>query len=153
MTSTLDSIDKQLLDIIQTDFPIAPRPYAVLGEQLHITEAEALARIRALKENHIIRRLGANFQSAKLGFRSTLCAAKVPPEALDGFVSEVNSHPGVTHNYIRDHAYNVWFTYIGPSWDHVCATLDAISQKTGISILNLPATKLYKIRVDFKMEE
>lgn len=153
MTSTLDSIDKQLLDIIQTDFPIAPRPYAMLGEQLQITEAEALARVRALKENHIIRRLGANFQSAKLGFRSTLCAAKVPPEALDGFVSEVNSHPGVTHNYIRDHAYNVWFTYIGPSWDHVCATLDAISQKTGISILNLPATKLYKIRVDFKMEE
>lgn len=150
---SLDSIDKQLLDIIQTDFPIAPRPYAVLGEKLHITEAEALARVRALKEKHIIRRLGANFQSAKLGFRSTLCAAKVQPEKLDCFVAEVNSRPGVTHNYIRDHAYNVWFTYIGPSWDEVCASLDDISTKTGIPILNLPATRLYKIRVDFKMED
>lgn len=150
---TLDSIDRQLLDIIQTDFPIAPRPYAVLGERLKITEAEALARVRGLKEKKIIRRLGANFQSAKLGFRSTLCAAKVPPEAMDTFVAEVNSRQGVTHNYIRDHAYNVWFTYIGPSWDEVCATLDDISQKTGIAILNLPATQIYKIRVDFKMEK
>lgn len=150
---TLDVTDKQLLDIIQTDFPLAPRPYAVLGERLSITEAEALARVRALKEKKIIRRLGANFQSAKLGFRSTLCAAKVPLDAMDTFVAEVNSRPGVTHNYIRAHAYNVWFTYIGPSWDEVCATLDDISQKTGITILNLPATRLYKIRVDFKMEE
>lgn len=150
---TLDVIDKQLLDIIQTDFPIAPRPYAVLGERLHITEAEALARVRALKGKKIIRRLGANFQSAKLGFRSTLCAAKVAPEHMDTFVAEVNSRQGVTHNYIRAHAYNVWFTYIGPSWDNVCATLDDITQKTGIPILNLPATRLYKIRVDFKMEE
>lgn len=150
---TLDTIDKQLLDIIQTDFPITPRPYAVLGEKLRITEAEALARVRALKERKIIRRLGANFQSAKLGFRSTLCAAKVSPEQMDTFVAEVNALNGVTHNYIRAHAYNVWFTYIGPSWDNVCSTLDAITQKTGIPILNLPATRLYKIRVDFKMED
>lgn len=149
---SLDNIDKKLLDIIQTDFPITPRPYATLGEQLGITEAEALARVRAMKERKIIRRLGANFQSAKLGFRSTLCAAKVPPEKLEKFVSEVNSHSGVTHNYMRKHVYNVWFTYIGSSWDNVCETLAEITHKTGIEILNLPATKLYKIRVDFQME-
>lgn len=149
----LDTIDKQLLDIIQTDFPIVSRPYAALGQRLNITEAEALARVRALKEGKIIRRMGANFQSAKLGFRSTLCAAKVPEGQIDSFVAEVNSRPGVTHNYLRAHAYNIWFTYIGPSWDEVCATLADISQKTGIPILNLPATRLYKIRVDFKMEE
>lgn len=149
---SLDNIDKKLLDIIQTDFPITPRPYATLGEQLDITEAEALARVRAMKERKIIRRLGANFQSAKLGFRSTLCAAKVPPEKLEKFVAEVNSHSGVTHNYMRKHVYNVWFTYIGPSWDNVCETLAEITRKTGIEILNLPATKLYKIRVDFQME-
>lgn len=147
----LDSIDKKLLDIIQTDFPITQRPYATLGEQLGITEAEALARVRALKESKIIRRLGANFQSAKLGFRSTLCAAKVPPEKMESFVAEVNSHTGVTHNYLRKHAYNVWFTYIGASWEQVCDTLAGITRKTGIEILNLPATKLYKIRVDFQM--
>jgi DNA-binding Lrp family transcriptional regulator len=149
----MDSTDKRLLDIIQTDFPLAPRPYAVLGERLGISEEEALARVRELKNHKIIRRLGANFQSAKLGFRSTLCAAKVPPETMDAFVSEVNAQPGVTHNYLRKHEYNVWFTCIGPSRDAVRATLDSITRRTGIAILNLPATKLYKIRVDFQMEE
>jgi len=149
----MDSTDKRLLDIIQTDFPLAPRPYAVLGERLGISEEEALARVRELKNHKIIRRLGANFQSAKLGFRSTLCAAKVPPETMDAFVSEVNAQPGVTHNYLRKHEYNVWFTCIGPSRDAVRATLDSITRRTGIAILDLPATKLYKIRVDFQMEE
>lgn len=151
--TALDTIDKRLLDIIQTGFPMDPRPYAVLGERLGITEAEALARVRGLKERKVIRRLGANFQSAKLGFRSTLCAAKVPAEKMDDFVAEVNSHVGVTHNYLRKHDYNIWFTLIGPSWDDVCATLAGITAKTGIEILNLPAERLYKIRVDFQMEE
>ena len=147
----LDTIDRQLLDIIQTDFPITPRPYAELGQRLGIAEEDALARVRALREGKIVRRLGANFQSAKLGFRSTLCAAKVPPEKMDAFVAEVNRHTGVTHNYLRAHAYNVWFTFIGPSWEAVCETLADITRVTGVEILNLPAKKLYKIRVDFAM--
>jgi DNA-binding Lrp family transcriptional regulator len=149
----MDSTDKRLLDIIQTDFPLAPRPYAVLGERLGIGEGEALDRVRKLKQRKIIRRLGANFHSPTLGFRSTLCAAKVPPEKMDAFVAEVNAQPGVTHNYLRKHEYNIWFTCIAPSWDAVCAVLDGISRRTGIAVLNLPATKLYKIRVDFQMEE
>jgi DNA-binding Lrp family transcriptional regulator len=149
----MDNTDKRLLDIIQTDFPLTSRPYAELGERLGISEQEALDRVCDLKKRKIIRRMGANFQSAKLGFRSTLCAAKVPPENMDAFVAEVNAQPGVTHNYLRKHEYNIWFTCIGPSWDAVCATLDGITQRTGIPILNLPATKLYKIRVDFQLVE
>ena len=149
----MDSTDKRLLDIIQTDFPLTPRPYAVLGELLGISEQAVLDRVRELKKNNIIRRIGANFHSAKLGFHSTLCAAKVPPEKIDAFVAEVNAQPGVTHNYLRKHEYNIWFTCIGPSRDAVCAVLDGITQRTGIPILNLPATKLYKIKVDFQMEE
>lgn len=152
-TDTLDQIDKRILDVIQSDFPLESRPYAVIGEKCDITEAEALARVRAMKERRLIRRMGANFQSAKLGFRSTLCAAKVPDDAMDGFVAEVNRHVGVTHNYLRNHEYNIWFTCIGPSWDSVCATLAEITAKTGIPILNLPATKLFKIKVDFQMGE
>ncbi len=150
---TLDQIDKRILDVIQSDFPLESRPYAVIGEKCDITEAEALARVRAMKERRLIRRMGANFQSAKLGFRSTLCAAKVPDDAMDGFVAEVNRHVGVTHNYLRNHEYNIWFTCIGPSWDSVCATLAEITEKTGIPILNLPATKLFKIKVDFQMAD
>lgn len=154
MKSTpIDGVDKRLLDIIQTDFPLSPRPYAVLGDKLGIPEQEALDRVRALKSKKIIRRLGANFQSAKLGFRSTLCAAKVPDDKLDAFIADVNAQPGVTHNYLRQHAYNVWFTLIGDSWEAMCATLDGLSARHGIPLLNLPATKLYKIRVDFPMDE
>lgn len=148
----LDTLDRKLLDIIQTAFPLTPRPYATLGEQLGISEEEALTRVRSLRERKFIRRLGANFQSHKLGFRSTLCAAKVPEDRLDAFVAAVNAHPGVTHNYLRAHDYNVWFTMIGPSWEAVCADLDTLSRDTGIAILNLPAEKLYKIRVNFQME-
>lgn len=147
----MDALDKQLLDIIQTGFPLAPRPYEVLGERLGLTEAETLARVRTLHERGIIRRLGANFQSKALGWHSTLCAAKVPADKIDQFVSEVNAHPGVTHNYLRAHDYNVWFTFIGPSKENVCSTLNALSEKTGISVLNLPAIRTYKIRVDFRM--
>ena len=151
--AALDALDRRLLEIIQTDFPLAPRPYAVLGDKLGISEQEALERVRALKKKKIIRRLGANFQSAKLGFRSTLCAAKVPEDKLEAFIADVNARPGVTHNYLRNHAYNVWFTLIGDSWEAMCDTLDGISARHGIPILNLPAARLYKIRVDFPMEE
>ncbi|SDF54447.1 siroheme decarboxylase subunit alpha [Desulfovibrio legallii] len=148
----LDRTDRQLLNIIQTAFPLAPRPYAVLGEQLGISEQEAFERVRALKARNIIRRLGANFQSAKLGYVSTLCAAKVPEAKMAAFVARVNAEPGVTHNYQREHAYNIWFTLISPSREEAQSTLDAISRDTGIGILNLPATKLFKIRVDFRMD-
>ena len=150
---TMDATDKRILDLIQTGFPIAPRPYAAIGEQVGLTEAETLARVRALRASGIIRRIGANFQSAKIGFKSTLCAASVPAERLDDFIAAVNAHPGVTHNYLRDHPINIWFTMIGPSREAIAAALAEITAATGISILNLPADRLFKIRVDFAMSE
>jgi DNA-binding Lrp family transcriptional regulator len=150
--STMDETDRAILGLIQSSFPIAPRPYAIIGEAVGVSEQEALERVRGLKQRGIIRRLGANFQSAKLGFRSTLCAAKVPDDKMDSFVAEVNRHPGVTHNYLRDNAYNIWFTCIGPSWDAVCELLAGITAATGIPILNLPAKRMYKIKVDFQMD-
>ena len=149
----LDAHDRRILGIIQSGFPLESRPYAAIGREVGLPEEEVFARVRDLKARKIIRRLGANFQSAKLGFRSTLCAAKVPDEAFEHFVAEVNRHTGVTHNYLRDHEYNVWFTCIGPSWEAVCELLDGITRKTGIPILNLPAKRMYKIKVDFQMSE
>lgn len=153
MSYQLDIVDKKILDMIQSNFPLCSRPYQVIGEETGISEEEAFARVVNLKKEKIIRRLGANFQSKKLGFRSTLCAAKVPEEKLEEFIAEVNAQKGVTHNYLRRHTYNVWFTLIGPSWDSMCETLAGITAKTGIEILNMPATKLYKIRVDFAMQD
>ncbi|MFO7727932.1 MAG: AsnC family transcriptional regulator [Desulfonatronovibrio sp.] len=150
--SGLSLEEKQILDIIQTDFPLASRPYDIIGKMVGLTEAEVLGRVRKLKQTGVIRRIGANFQSRKLGWHSTLCAASVPEDKLEGFVAEVNSHPGVTHNYLRKHKQNVWFTYIGPSRESVQESLEEITRKTGIEILNLPARKMFKIKVDFPME-
>lgn len=150
---SMDATDKRILDIIQTGFPIAPRPYEAIGREVGLTEAETLARVRALKGKGIIRRIGANFQSGKIGFKSTLCAASAPPEALDAFVAAVNAHPGVTHNYLRDHPINVWFTMIGPSREAIAEALAGITAATGVAILNLPADRLFKIRVDFAMSD
>ena len=147
----MDQTDKRLLDIIQTDYPLLSRPYAYLGKKLGLTEAETLARVRKLQQRGIIRRIGANFQSRKLGWKSTLCAASVPHDKLDRFISTVNQYSGVTHNYLRQHSLNVWFTYIGPTWEEIRSDLQEISQKTGIKILNLPSEKVFKIRVDFSM--
>jgi siroheme decarboxylase len=83
---------------------------------------------------------------------STLCAARVPEDRLEAFAEAVNRYPGVTHNYTRDGAYNVWFTFIAPSREAIADHLSAIARETGVeAILNLPATRVYKIRAQFKM--
>ena len=149
----MDAVDKQILAIIQSGFPIAPRPYAVVGEQIGISEDETLSRVTKLREDRVIRRIGANFGSRELGWESTLCAAKVPEEKIDEFVAEVNKHKGVTHNYLRENEFNIWFTYIGTDLEDVENTLQSITDKTGIKVLNLPASFMFKIKVDFNMDD
>jgi DNA-binding Lrp family transcriptional regulator len=152
LNQSLDSIDRDILNLIQSEFPITTRPFLEVAQKLAMSEEAVLARVRKLKKKGIIRRLGANFDSRKMGFVSTLCAARVPPGKLDAFVRVVNEYPGVTHNYHRQHDYNVWFTFIAPSKEEIERSLDDIREKTGIrEIRNLPAIKTFKIKVDFSM--
>lgn len=148
----MDAVDKQILGIIQSGFPIVSRPYEEVGKQVGCSEQEALERVNALRTDGVIRRIGANFGSRELGWHSTLCAASVPEEKIEEFVAVVNSHSGVTHNYLRENDFNIWFTFIGPDKETVQATLKSMTDKTGIRILYLPATKLFKIKVDFDMK-
>lgn len=151
-TYSLDDLDRAILNEIQSHFPIVPRPYAEVGLRVGASEAEVLARVQALTEAGIIRRLGANFTSRKLGYTSTLCAARVPPESLHHFVTVVNRYPGITHNYLRRHHYNVWFTLIAESEERLIKILEEIAKATGVSeILSLPAQEIFKIRVDFPL--
>lgn len=148
----MDETDKGILNEIQTGFPIGPRPYEEIGRRLNLPEHEVIERISKLKAEGIIRRIGGNFHSHRLNFTSTLCAAKVPNEKINCFVEVVNRYPGVTHNYLRNHGYNIWFTFIAQNMTHIEKALKKISKKTGVSnILNLPAVKVYKIRVDFEL--
>ncbi len=148
----MDDVDKAILNRIQSDFPISERPFQTIADDLQQTESEVIRRIVRLKEMGIIRRIGGNFSPEKLGFVSTLCAAKVPEDKIDAFTEVVNQYPGVTHNYLRANPYNIWFTFISLSMEEIEQNLKQISAKTGISdILNLPATKVYKIKAQFDL--
>ncbi|MBU2490163.1 MAG: AsnC family transcriptional regulator [Proteobacteria bacterium] len=148
----LDDTDRSIINRIQSDFPAVARPYAVVADELSLDEATVIARVARLKEAGIIRRIGGNFAPDRLGFVSTLCAARVPGEKVDDFAQEVNRYPGVTHNYLREHAYNVWFTFIAETREEIVQNLADIRAATGITdILDLPATSVYKIRAEFKV--
>lgn len=150
----MDAIDRKILNIIQKEFPVEPEPFKALGARVGITEDEALERVKKLKEDGIIRRIGAVFDPKKLGFASTLCAAKVPAESMKGFVDAVNAYAGVTHNYRRNHEYNIWFTFIAPSEKDISDAIDKIKAETGVQeIIMMKAVRTFKIDARFRFEE
>lgn len=152
MPAEIDDIDRDILNRIQSNFPITPTPFRAIANDLGLSEDDVIARIVKLKENDIIRRIGGNFVPEKLGFVSTLCAAKVPEDKLDFFSSLVNRYPEVTHNYQRDNAYNIWFTFIASSSEEIEKKLSEIKSETGVSeIINLPASRVFKIKAHFDL--
>ena len=149
----MTKLQKRILNFIQGRFPIVERPYMEITRQVDSSEPEVLAAIKELREEGIIRRIGGNFVPEKVGFVSTLCAAKVPQDKLGRFAETVNAYPGVTHNYLRENDFNVWFTFIAPSREVITKNLADISNKTGVKgILNLPATRVFKIKAQFNLK-
>jgi len=150
---SLDQIDRLILNEIQRNFPITHRPYLALARKLKLKEKEIFARVQRMHAAGIIRRMGASFGARAMGFTSTLCAAKVPVAKLPKFIEVVNSYPGVTHNYERAGDYNIWFTLIAPTAQKIEKIIKEISRRTGVKkILNLPASKIIKIAVDFNFD-
>lgn len=148
----MDELDKKILNIIQADFPIEAEPFKAIAEMLGSTEDEIIGRIQRLKEAGIIRRIGAVFEPRKLGLVSTLCAAKVPEDRIDDFVKKVNGLSGVTHNYLRPHEYNIWFTLTCPGEEQLEKTLKSIKDETGITdILSMRAVRVFKINTNFEV--
>lgn len=148
----MDDIDRKLLNEIQSGLPVTRRPYRDLGTRLSCSEDNILTRITRLKKEGIIRRIGGNFDSQRIGFTTTLCAARVPDDTIEEFVRVVNKYPGVTHNYLRDHHYNIWFTFVAPNMKAIDRYIEEIMKHTGVGeILNLPAVKTFKILVNFDL--
>jgi siroheme decarboxylase len=151
----LDETDKQLLNLMQGRFPLDPQPFARVAELAELPEAEVLERVRFLLDKRIIREITPIFDTRAFGYASMLVAAKVDPEHPHRAAQFINTHPGVTHNYLRDHDFNLWFTIaVEPqSKLGLDGTLDVMAERTGAeSIRQLPTLKLFKIRMDLEME-
>ncbi|MGA8353688.1 MAG: Lrp/AsnC family transcriptional regulator [Solirubrobacteraceae bacterium] len=151
----LDEMDRRLLNLMQGSFPIEPRPYLRVAEQAGIGEQEVMARVSELLDKRIIRQVTPIFDTRALGYSSMLVAAKVDPEVPHRAAKVINEHPGVSHNYLRNHDFNLWFT-IAVEPDSplgLQGTLDVLAQESGAtSVRQLPTLKLFKIRMDLEME-
>jgi len=150
----LDDQDKVLMSVIQANFPVDRRPFERLAAYLGDDGEDIERRVRKMRRDGVIRRLGAVFDSRKLGYVSTLVAGRVDPDDLDEVAAEVSKLTGVTHNYRREHAYNLWFTLTSESTERLEETLEDLRQRTTARELHsLPALKVYKIRVNFQFAE
>jgi DNA-binding Lrp family transcriptional regulator len=148
----LDDIDRELLNKLQWDFPLEARPFAAIGEHLGIDEAEVLARTARVKELGILRQLSAIFDTRALGYSSALVAAKIDPARIDEAAEVISRHPGVSHNYKRNHDYNLWYTLAVPPGEDFDEHLDALHRESGALVTRkLPTLRLYKIGVKLDM--
>jgi DNA-binding Lrp family transcriptional regulator len=151
----LDDLDKRLLNLMQGRFPLEPRPYASVAAEAEISEETAIERVQRLVGERIIRQVTPIYDTRALGYSSMLVAAKVDPENPWRAAKIINEHPGVSHNYLRNHDFNIWFT-LATEPDSplgLQGTLDVLQRETGAeSIRQLPTLKLFKIRMDLEME-
>jgi DNA-binding Lrp family transcriptional regulator len=148
----LDDLDRELLNAVQWDFPLEPRPYAALGERLGVSEPEVRARVQDVKDAGVLRQLSAIFDTRALGYTSALVAAKVDDARIDEAAGVISRHPGVSHNYKRNHPYNLWYTVAVPPGDSLDAHIDVLHHAS-LSLITrkLPTLKLYKIGVKLDM--
>jgi DNA-binding Lrp family transcriptional regulator len=151
----LDELDRRLLNLMQGSFPIARRPYQHVAAEAGIEEQEALARVQRLIDQRIIRQVTPIFDTRALGYSSMLVAARVDPQNPWRAANVINEHPGVSHNYLRNHEFNIWFT-IATEPDSplgLDGTLEVLGRVAGAeSIRQLPTLRLFKIRMDLEME-
>ena len=148
----MDEIDKKILNILQKEFPLEEQPYLIVGERCGISEDETIRRVRKMKDDGIIRRIGAVFDGTKLGRVSTLCAARVPEDKMESFVKIVNASKNVTHNYQRNHEYNIWFTVSAANAHELKEFLKDVKEKTGITdILDMRSVRTFKINASFDL--
>ncbi len=152
----LDTVDRRLLDILQRDFPPTTQPFAAIGERLGLSEEEVLARVRRLKsadKGRLIRQISAIFDTTALGYKSTLVAMQAPQNDVDRPAAAINRHPGVSHNYQRDHTWNLWFTLAVAPQDDLQATAEALVDEAGGYPYRLfPALRVFKIGMQLDME-
>jgi DNA-binding Lrp family transcriptional regulator len=156
----LDRLDRLILNALQDNFPLVPRPFALLAaeisqtHQISVSEEEFISRVRSLKDRKYIRRIGAIFNHDRLGYKSTLCAARVPEDKIENFVKLVNASHKVTHNYLRKDDLNIWFTFCYEKQNELSDFFAHLTKESGVQdIYEMPALKVYKIKAIFNLPE
>lgn len=148
----LTPFDKSLLNLLQGSLPVCKRPFQKMGEELGTDEATVLSRLRFLKEEGYLRRIGTFFNSDNLGYAGTLVALRVQPRQMSSVAEAVNRFPGATHNYEREGEYNLWFTLLTPKKEVEDDILGQVRRLPGVDgLINLRANRKYKINVQFKL--
>ena len=151
-TTALELIDKQLLNLVQSRFPLVEEPYRHIGEELGVGEDDVLGRIVELKRRNIIREINAIFDTRRLGYRSTLVAFRYAAGMLDAGARKINTHPGVSHNYERNGYFNLWFTLAIPPEGDLRGTIERMAAATGAEDFRImPTIRFFKIGVNFDM--
>jgi len=150
MTHELDDADRQLINVIQLDFPLDPHPFRTLGDQIGISEAEVIDHLKRLTDIGVIRRIGPILNTKGIGGASTLVAMQVPEDAIDRVAARINGFDEVSHNYLRPGAYNIWFTVSARSKERLHEMISEI-KALGYPFLELPVTRLFKIGVKFEV--
>ncbi|MBI4337899.1 MAG: Lrp/AsnC family transcriptional regulator [Chloroflexi bacterium] len=149
----LDLLDRQLLNLLQSRFPLTERPFEAMGQEVGLAEEEVLRRVRRLKQKHVVRQISGIFDTRRLGYKTSLVAMGLPPEGLHKGALFINRHPGVSHNYAREgHRFNLWFTLAVPPSESLEDTVAGMASKTGATEYRiLPTIRFFKIGVNFDM--
>ena len=150
----MDKIDSQILQELQYNYPLSERPYEVIAERLKISKEEIWNRVQLMLDKGIIRRMGASFDSNKLGFRSTLAAVSVAPELVDRAAGIIGRFYEVTHSYLRNDIFNIWFTLIAIDDNRIENILEQIRKSLSLErskVLNLPMKRLFKLDARFRV--
>ena len=148
----MDDMDRKVLAALQHDFPLSQEPYKVIAEKVGASVEEVFKRVRVLIDTGAIRRLGASLDSRKLGYRSTLAAVRVANDAVDTASAAISAYPEVTHSYLRNSEFNIWFTLIAANEARIAEILEEIRLHLSLDsddILNLPVEILFKLDARF----
>ena len=150
--STTDNLDKEILNEIQWTFPLVNEPFVEIAKKFSISSEELKDRLVKLKHKGVLRQLSAIFDTRKLGYSSSLVAMEIEPNRLDYVAQQINRHPGVSHNYERNHEFNLWFTLAVPPGSSLEKELEKFSKLQGIKkVRMLPTLQLFKIGVKLDM--
>ena len=152
----MDETDGRILRELQQDFPLSERPYEVVAERLKISTEQLWARVEQMLDEGVIRRMGASFDSNKLGFSSTLAAVSIEPELVPRAAKVIGQFAEVTHNYLREDVFNIWFTMIAVDEKRIEDVLEEIRTTLSLeksAVLNLPVKRLFKLDARFNVSK